>query len=71
MVFRAQRQKVFSGPEGLVGEEGAARSDIAPTGKVFVHGEIWDASSGEPVAEGETVLVTAVDNLKLTVVKKK
>lgn len=67
MVNRARQAPVRTGLEGLVHEIGTARSAIAPRGKVFVHGEIWDAVSDEPVAPGEPVEVVAVRNLTLAV----
>ncbi len=67
MVLRARQAPVRTGMEGLVGEIGTARSGLSPRGKVFVHGEIWDAVSDEPVAAGEPVEVAAVRNLTLAV----
>ena len=67
MVHRAQQAPVRTGMEGLIHEIGTARSSLAPRGKVFVHGEIWDAVSDEPVASGEPVEVVAVRNLTLAV----
>jgi membrane-bound serine protease (ClpP class) len=43
LAVRAQRARVASGREGLCGEVGTVREDLSPTGKVFVHGEIWNA----------------------------
>jgi membrane-bound serine protease (ClpP class) len=67
MARRAFRSPVRTGLEGLVHEQGTARSDLTPHGKVFVHGELWDAVAEEPVTAGETVEVVAVRNLKLAV----
>jgi membrane-bound serine protease (ClpP class) len=67
MALRAQRLPVRTGVEGLIHEIGVARSPLNPTGKVFVHGEIWDAIADEPVAVGEPVEVLAVRNLTLAV----
>lgn len=67
MALRARQLPVRTGMEGLVHEIGTARSPIAPRGKVFVHGEIWDAVSDEPVPAGEPVEVVAVRNLTLAV----
>lgn len=64
---RARRNKVETGPEGMIGQTGAAVTELAPEGKVFVHGEYWDAVSLRPVAAGAPVRVTAIDRLKLTV----
>jgi membrane-bound serine protease (ClpP class) len=67
MALRAQRAPIRTGIEGLVHEVGTARSPLNPRGKVFVHGEIWDAVAEEPVAAGERVEVVAVRNLTLAV----
>jgi membrane-bound serine protease (ClpP class) len=67
LVVRARRYKVATGSEGMVGETGAAITDLAPEGKVFVHGEYWDAVSSRPATAGTRVKVTAIDKLKLTV----
>jgi membrane-bound serine protease (ClpP class) len=67
MAIRVRRSPVRTGMEGLVNEIGTARSPIDPRGKVFVHGEIWDAVSDEPVAPGDPVEVIAVRNLTLAV----
>jgi membrane-bound serine protease (ClpP class) len=67
MALRAQRLPVRSGLEGLLHEVGTARSALTPRGKVFVHGELWDAVAEEPVALGEPVEVVAVRNLTLAV----
>ena len=67
LVMRARRNKVETGPEGMIGETGAAVTELAPAGKVFVHGEYWDAVSLRPAAAGTRVRVTAIDKLKLTV----
>jgi membrane-bound serine protease (ClpP class) len=67
IALRARRLKVNTGAEGMIGEEGAAITELAPEGKVFVHGEYWDAVSLRPAAAGARVKVTAIDKLKLTV----
>jgi membrane-bound serine protease (ClpP class) len=67
MALRAQRLPVRTGVEGLIHEIGTARSPLNPGGKVFVHGELWDAIADEPVALGEPVEVVAVRNLTLAV----
>lgn len=67
MALRARQTPVRTGLEGLVHEIGTARSPISPRGKVFVHGEIWDAVSDEPVSAGDPVEVVAVRNLTLAV----
>lgn len=69
MAMRAQRRKVVSGKEGLVGQLGVTRTPLAPGGTVFVAGEHWTAitATGEPVPEGAEVEVLSVEHLKITV----
>ena len=67
MALRAQRTPVTTGREGLLSERGTARTPLDPRGKVFVHGELWDAVAPDPVAAGETVEIVAVQNLTLEV----
>ena len=67
IALRARRNKVVTGIEGLIGEEAVAQTPLAPGGKVFVHGELWDAVSSANVAAGERVRVRKVDGLELTV----
>lgn len=70
LAIRAHIQKAFTGREGLVGEEGIAQTDIDPEGKVFVHGEIWQAESLEKILKGTKVKVAEVmKNLKIKVTK--
>jgi membrane-bound serine protease (ClpP class) len=40
---------------------------LGPSGKVFVHGELWDAVSTIPVPAGEQIVVRQVDGLTLRV----
>jgi membrane-bound serine protease (ClpP class) len=67
IALRARRNKVVTGAQGLVGEIGVAQSPLVPEGKVFVHGEIWDAVSSTPVPVGAKVMVRRVEGLQLEV----
>jgi membrane-bound serine protease (ClpP class) len=68
MGIRAQRRKPVTGVEGLVGEQGIAIQDLAPTGQVRIHGEIWKAStSGAPIPAGSAIEVVQAEGLSLTV----
>ena len=67
LAIRARRNKVATGSEGMIGETGTAFTALAPEGKVFVHGEYWNAVSQVPVAAGARVRVKAIDGLILTV----
>jgi membrane-bound serine protease (ClpP class) len=70
IAIRAHTKKVSTGKEGLVGEIGVAQSDLSPMGKVFVHGEIWNAEADENIPKGtEVKVVEVLKNLKLKVTK--
>src|SRR6202051_744371 len=67
IAVRARRNKVVTGEQGLIGEVGIAQTSLSPAGKVFVHGELWDAVSTVPVPAGERIVVRQVDGLTLRV----
>ncbi len=69
LVIQAQRRQANTGGEGLVGRHGQAASELAPEGWVMVQGERWRARAKESVAEGDPVVVDAVEGLLLTVRK--
>jgi membrane-bound serine protease (ClpP class) len=69
LAVRAYRRKPTTGREGIVGEIGISKSDIDPEGKVFVHGEYWDALSDETIPEGTAVKVAEVKDSKLKVTR--
>lgn len=67
LAARSQRTPAFAGKAGLEGERGRAIEDLDPSGKVFVHGEIWNAEAEVPVRAQESVRVVGVDGLRLRV----
>lgn len=67
LVLRAHRSQVTTGTEGLIHKRGVARTEIDTRGKVFVHGELWNAISDTPVAAGTAVEVVGVDGMTLRV----
>lgn len=67
LAFKVHMRKPVAGSRGMVGEEGTAITRLDPSGKVFVHGEIWNATAEEPVEEGSRVEVIGVDGLTLKV----
>jgi len=67
IAVRARRNKIVTGKQGLIGEIGIAQTMLAPSGKVFVHGELWDAVSTIPIPAGEKIVVRQVDGLTLRV----
>jgi membrane-bound serine protease (ClpP class) len=67
LVVRARRNKLIMGPRAMLMEIGEARTAIAPRGKVFVHGEYWDAESSAPVEPGARVRVVGIEGMLLHV----
>ncbi len=68
--IRAQRLKPTTGSEGIIGEIGTAYSDLKPEGKVFVHGEIWNAESIEgEILKDTKVIVEGIKDLTLLIKK--
>jgi len=71
--IKAQFKKPTTGEEGLVGMVGVARTDLNPSGKVYVHGELWNATNitpGEIIKKDEEVKVVKLEGMKLIVKKK-
>ena len=67
IALRARRNKVVTGSQGMIGETGTAQTTLSPQGKVFVHGELWDAVSSHDIPIGKLVVVRQVDGLTLHV----
>ena len=67
LAIRSFRYKVSTGAEAMVGEIGEARTALDPNGRVFVHGELWNARSEAAIASGEQVRVRAVNGMDLLV----
>jgi membrane-bound serine protease (ClpP class) len=67
LVIRAHSRKSLTGQEGLVGMVGNAETDISPEGKVYVHGEIWNARSANPINRGSRVKVVSVEGMTVIV----
>jgi len=66
-VLRVHRQVPLTGAEGLVGEVADVVLDVAPRGKVFVHGEYWEAESTSALAVGSRARVVRVSGKYLIV----
>jgi membrane-bound serine protease (ClpP class) len=63
LVLKAQMRRKLTGKEGMVGEEGKAVTDVYETGKVFIKGEYWNASSYKPVEKGRRVRIAKIEGL--------
>ena len=68
-VLQARRTHYPGAIEGLVGATGTTATTLEPRGSVQVASELWSAvsDSGEPIPEGEEVIVTEVEGLTLKV----
>lgn len=63
-----QRKRPVTGKASLIDEAGEARSTLNPRGRVFVHGEYWNARSTEGrIAAGERILVVGIEGSTLLV----
>jgi membrane-bound serine protease (ClpP class) len=63
-VARTHRGRPLTGAEGLVGELGEV---VSPGGKVFVHGEYWNATVPPSLPRGARVRVVKVIGPRLEV----
>lgn len=70
-VLRVHSRKTMSGPEAMVGETAEVQSPITPStqGKVYVHGELWNAVSDQALAKGDKVKVVDIEGMTLKVKK--
>ncbi|HNU92266.1 MAG TPA: nodulation protein NfeD [Spirochaetota bacterium] len=68
-VVLAHRGQVTTGMKGMVGETGVAIRDFKAGGKVFVHGEIWNAVSEDEIKRDDRVTVTGSKGMTLFVRK--
>jgi membrane-bound serine protease (ClpP class) len=67
VALKARKNKVVTGEQGMVGEIGLVTAALAPAGKVFVQGALWDAVAAQNVEAGRRVVVRRVENLVLQV----
>jgi membrane-bound serine protease (ClpP class) len=71
LVIKAQRGRIKVGEEALIGKKGEVISAISPQapGKVFIHGEYWNAESDEHILPKEKIEVIGIKGLNLVVKK--
>lgn len=66
--WKTRRRRVFTGKQGLIGEIGTIITDLNPTGRIFVHGEYWNAKSKSGLIEKDRqIRVIDIKGLLLTV----
>ena len=67
-IVRMRRMPAHLGVQAMIGSSAVARSDLNPAGFVFIRGERWKAVAEDaPIVAGESVKVTSVKGLTLTV----
>jgi membrane-bound serine protease (ClpP class) len=63
----AKRWRPKTGPEAMIGATAEVVEPCRPVGHVRVHGELWEARCAAGASVGDTVRITALDELTLTV----
>jgi membrane-bound serine protease (ClpP class) len=63
-IVQVRRAPVVTGSSELLGQVGVVREKLAPTGIVFVRGELWQArtNDGEPLEAGTQVKIERIDD---------
>ena len=62
-LVQVRRAEVVTGQEELIGQVGIVRQELDPVGLVFVHGELWRATTERgPIAPGRQVRVEGLDD---------
>ena len=67
LVLRAHKNPVVTGTHAMIGEIGIARTAVDGDGKVFVHGELWNAMAANSIPEGARVRVRGVEGMRVVV----
>lgn len=68
--LQAMRKPYVTGKEDIVNSLGVAQTDLAPEGKVFVDGTLWNAVSDEGnIQAGADVVIVEVTKLRIRVRK--
>jgi membrane-bound serine protease (ClpP class) len=67
--IKAQKRKVTTGSESMIGKTGKTMNTFMPgeAGKVWVHGEIWNAVSDESIQKDERIIVESMLDFTLKV----
>lgn len=72
-VVKARVKRPVTGPEGMIGREGVAKTNLNPYGKIWIWGEMWNARAEFPeeiIKKGEKVEVRGLEGMRLIVKKK-
>lgn len=64
---RYRKRKSAYGPSGMIGKSGVVKQWKGIRGKVWVGGELWNASSDSPIIPGSETVIRDIKNLTLLV----
>lgn len=67
LLVRSRRRPVVSGVQEMIGETGQVIDWHGKSGRVRVHGEIWNATAATPFQSGSRVEVAGIDGLTVFV----
>lgn len=67
IAVRSQKRKIQTGMEGLIGKTAEVKHWNGKKGKVFIHGELWEAESDDVIGEGKKVEIMNFKGMKLIV----
>ncbi len=65
--LRARRKAVVSGREEMIGSRARVVDWSGQQGRVYAHGEVWQARASQPLAAEQEVRITALQDLTLIV----
>ena len=65
-----RKRKAMTGEDGLIGKVGRVSTECRPEGVVHVAGTFWKAICPEGADEGDEVVVTAVNGLRVSVARR-
>ncbi len=66
-LYTVSKKKVRTGAEEMVGSIGEVMEDFSGTGRIWIHGESWNARVRDEVKKGQKVEVISQDGLTLNV----
>jgi membrane-bound serine protease (ClpP class) len=65
MLVRSRRVALVSGDSAMLGEKAEVMEDFVEQGQVWVHGELWQAVTEQPVKKGQMIPIRAIKGLKV------
>ena len=67
LVLRPEKERSGLNASGMLGKVGEVKQWQGLRGKIFVNGEIWNASSDTPLSQGDRAVIERVEGFVLTV----